>query len=52
MTKTTDAMKIIDSIIGNDPELRDLCEQASLNARMAQLIYDVRTEAGLSKTEL
>ena len=44
MTKTTDGMKIIDSIIGNDLELRDLCEQAS--------IYDARAEAGLSQTEL
>jgi len=45
-------MKIIDSIIGNDQELRNLCEQASLNAHVAQLIYDARTEAGLSQAEL
>ena len=52
MTKTTDGMKIIDNIIGNDLELRDLCEQASINAHLAQLIYDARAEAGLSQTEL
>jgi transcriptional regulator with XRE-family HTH domain len=52
MVKTTDGMKIIDSIIGNDQELRDLCEQASINAHVAQLIYDARTEAGLSQAEL
>jgi ribosome-binding protein aMBF1 (putative translation factor) len=52
MAKTTDGMKIIDSIIGSDRELRDLCEQASINAHVAQLIYDARTEAGLSQAEL
>jgi len=52
MAKTTNGMKIIDSIIGNDQELRNLCEQASLNAHVAQLIYDARTEAGLSQAEL
>jgi len=52
MAKTTDGMKIIDSMIGGDRELRDLCEQASLNAHVAQLIYDARTEAGLSQAEL
>lgn len=52
MAKTTDGMKIIDSIIGNDQELRDLCEQASINAHVAQLIYEARTEAGLSQAEL
>ena len=52
MAKTTDGMKIIDSIIGNDGELRDLCEQATINAQIAQSIYDARTEAGLSQAEL
>jgi ribosome-binding protein aMBF1 (putative translation factor) len=52
MAKTTDGMKIIDSMIGSDQELRELCEQATINAHVAQLIYDARTEAGLSQTEL
>jgi ribosome-binding protein aMBF1 (putative translation factor) len=52
MAKTTDGMKIIDSMIGNDRELRELCEQATINAHVAQLIYDARTEARLSQTEL
>lgn len=45
-------MKIIDSIIGDDQELRVLCEQASLKSHVAQLIYDARAEAGLSQAEL
>ncbi len=52
MAKTTDGMKIIDSMIGDDAELREMCEQATVNAHVAQLIYDARTEAGLSQTEL
>lgn len=52
MTTTTDGMKIINSIIGNDQDLLDLCEQASINAHVAQLIYDVRTQAKLSQAEL
>jgi ribosome-binding protein aMBF1 (putative translation factor) len=52
MAKTSDGIKIIDSMIGDDTELRVLCEVASLNAHVAQLIYDARTEAGLSQKEL
>ena len=52
MTKTTDGIKIIDEMIGDDAELREMCEQASINAHVAQLIYDARTEAGLSQKEL
>lgn len=50
--KTTDAIKIIDQMIGHDRELREMCEQATINAHVAQLIYDARTEAGLSQKEL
>ncbi len=52
MAKTSDGMKIIDNMIGNDAQLREMCEQATVNAHVAQLIYDARTEAGLSQKEL
>lgn len=52
MTKTSDGIKILDSLIGDDADLRELCEQATINAHVAQLIYDARTEAGLSQKEL
>lgn len=52
MTKTSDGIKIIDNLIGNDAELRELCEQETINAHVAQLVYDARTEAGLSQKEL
>lgn len=50
--KTTDAIKIIDQMIGDDEQLREMCEQATINAHVAQLIYDARTEARLSQKEL
>lgn len=49
---TSDAMEIIDRMIGDDVETRELYEQAKVNVHVAQLIYDARTEAGLSQTEL
>ncbi|MGL5793307.1 MAG: helix-turn-helix domain-containing protein [Waterburya sp.] len=52
MTKTSDGIKIIDNLIGNDAKLRELCEQETINAHVAQLVYDARTEAGLSQKEL
>jgi ribosome-binding protein aMBF1 (putative translation factor) len=50
--KTTDGMKILDSLVGNDAKLREMCQQATINAHVAQLIYDARTSAGLSQKEL
>lgn len=52
MAKTSDGMKILDNIIGDDTELREMCDQATLNAQVAQLIYDARTSAQLSQKEL
>jgi ribosome-binding protein aMBF1 (putative translation factor) len=52
MAKTKDGIKILDNLIGDDTELRELCEQETINAHVAQLIYDARTEAGLSQKEL
>ena len=50
--KTTDAIEIINGMIGDDEQLRGMCEQATINAHVAQLIYDVRTKAKLSQKEL
>jgi ribosome-binding protein aMBF1 (putative translation factor) len=50
--KSTDAIQIIDQMIGEDRVLQEMCEQATINAHVAQLIYDARTEAQLSQKEL
>lgn len=52
MPKTNDALKIIDHMIGDDYELQQMCQQATINAHVAQLIYDARTQLGYSQTEL
>jgi predicted transcriptional regulator len=52
MAKTSDALKIIDDLTENDPELEDLVREASLNAVVAQLIYEARTSRGLTQKEL
>ncbi len=52
MPKTNNALKIIDQMIGTDSELRELVEQAAINAQVAQLIYDARMNANLTQAEL
>jgi hypothetical protein len=43
MAKTSDALKIIDGLTSDDSEMENLIRQASLNAIVAQLIYEART---------
>jgi DNA-binding XRE family transcriptional regulator len=50
--KTTDALKIIDRMIGDDIELRAIVDEERANAEIAQLIYDARTHAGLTQKGL
>ncbi len=51
-SKTSDAVKILDQMAGESPELAMLTEQARVNAKVAQMIYDARQKAGLSQAEL
>ena len=50
--KTSDAGAILDRMMGTDPELVRLVEDARTNAEVAQLIYDARTKAKLTQKEL
>lgn len=52
MAKTRDALKIIDRITGDDPELREMIEKETTNAQVARMIYEVRTRAGLTQQQL
>jgi ribosome-binding protein aMBF1 (putative translation factor) len=49
---TSDAVDILDHLTGDDIELREMVEQATVNAWVAKLIYDARTEAGLTQKQL
>jgi ribosome-binding protein aMBF1 (putative translation factor) len=50
--KTTDAIKIIDKMIGRRNKVRELVDEALLNAKVAQMIYDARTASGLTQKQL
>jgi predicted transcriptional regulator len=52
MPKTKDALKIIDRMVGQDKELRDLIAEETINVRVARMIYDARIKAGLTQKEL
>lgn len=52
MAKTSDALKIIENLTRTDPELEEMVREASLNAAVAQLIYETRTKAGLTQQQL
>ena len=52
MAKTTDALKIMDQMIGDDTGVRILIAEATINAEVAQLIYDARTQAGMTQQQL
>ena len=52
MAKTSDALKILDVFIGNDPKLREEIERQEINLQIARMIYDARKAAGLSQKAL
>jgi ribosome-binding protein aMBF1 (putative translation factor) len=52
MTKTNDALKIIRRSIGEDLELQEMVKEASINAQVSLIIYDVRKQAGLTQRQL
>jgi ribosome-binding protein aMBF1 (putative translation factor) len=52
MKQTNDAIKIIDKMTSSDPELEAMVAEASINALVAQLIYEARTKAGLTQKQL
>jgi len=50
--KTSDAVDILHGMVGDDVQARKLLDKARVNARVAQLIYDARTKAGLTQAQL
>jgi ribosome-binding protein aMBF1 (putative translation factor) len=50
--KTTDAGEILDRVVGDDAELRRLVDQEKLNVRIAEMIHEARTAAGLTQADL
>ncbi len=52
MSKTKDALRILDKRMGDGPEIRKMIEEEMVNLRVAQAIYDLRTGAGLTQSQL
>lgn len=52
MAKTKNALKVIDRMVGQDKELRDLITEETINVRIARMICDARSKAGLTQKEL
>lgn len=52
MPKTTDAIKMIDAELANDPALRKAVRIAEINAIASMELYRIRTEARLSQEQL
>ena len=52
MAKTTDALKILDQMIGDDPDMRQMIAEETLKAQVARMIYEARTTAGLTQQTL
>jgi predicted transcriptional regulator len=51
-SRTTDAVTILGKAIGEDQKQQALVEEEISNLRIAQLIYDARTRAGLTQRQL
>ena len=50
--RTKNARKILANLTGKDPELRKMIAEEALNVRVARMIFDARTRAGLTQTQL
>ncbi len=52
MKKTTDALEIINNLIGQDTQMQQMVIESYLNAEVGQLIYDARNQVGLTQQQL
>ena len=52
MAKTKNALEILDRLTGRSAVVRRGIANARINMEVAQMIYDARTKAGLSQSEL
>ena len=52
MARTKDALKILESVTGDSGTVKAGIAEAKINLEVAQMIYDARTQAGLSQSQL
>jgi predicted transcriptional regulator len=49
---TRNAIEIIDHMIGDDRDMREMVAQELVNAQVARMIHTARTEAGMTQSQL
>jgi ribosome-binding protein aMBF1 (putative translation factor) len=49
---TSNALELLDRLIGDDSELRTMIEEERVNTQVAREIYNLRTSRGLSQKQL
>jgi predicted transcriptional regulator len=49
---TSNALRLLDRLIGDDSELRVMIEEERVNVQVAREIYELRTDRGLSQKQL
>lgn len=52
MTRTKNALKILEKVTGNSAAVTAGIAEARMNLQVAQMIHDARTKAGLSQRQL
>ena len=52
LNTTTNAVKILDQMAGDDREMRAMLEEEREKSRIARMIYDARISVGLTQEEL
>jgi ribosome-binding protein aMBF1 (putative translation factor) len=50
--KTSDGLVILDRLTGDDPKLRAALADQWINVEIAQVVYDARTQAGMTQAQL
>lgn len=50
--KALDVTRTLDRLTGDDPELREMIAEETVNAQVARMIYEARTAAGLTQRQL
>jgi len=49
---TDDAGKLLDALVGDDPDMERTLAEEELKLQIAQLVYDAREAAGLTRQQL
>jgi len=52
MAQTHNALTILDRMIGDDADMRQMIAEETLKAEIARMIYEARTAAGLTQRAL